>query len=67
MHKEAFMAQKGGNMKRFILIVIFLAVFVAVFILLGGGNFLKSAGTWIGGLGKQGRKHERENRGRRNR
>jgi hypothetical protein len=47
------MAQKGGKMKRFILIVIFLAVFSAAFVLLGGGNLLKSAGTWIGGLGSK--------------
>jgi Sec-independent protein translocase protein TatA len=47
------MAQKGGTVKRFILIVIFLAVFLAAFVLLGGGNLLKSAGTWIGGLGSK--------------
>ena len=47
------MAQKGGKMKRFILIVIFLAVFAVAFVLLGGGNLLKSAGTWIGGLGSK--------------
>jgi len=47
------MAQKGGNLKRFILIVIFLAVFAVAFVLLGGGHFLKSAGTWIGGLGSK--------------
>ena len=45
------MAQKGGKLKRFILIVIFLAVFSVAFVLLGGGNLLKSAGTWIGSLG----------------
>jgi Sec-independent protein translocase protein TatA len=39
--------------KRFILIVIFLAVFSVAFVLLGGGKFLKSAGTWIGGLGSK--------------
>lgn len=47
------MAQKGGKLKRFILIVIFLAVFSAAFVLLGGGNLLRSAGTWIGGLGSK--------------
>ncbi len=47
------MAQKGGNLKTFILIVIFLGVLSVVFVLLGGGNFLKSAGTWIGGLGSK--------------
>jgi hypothetical protein len=47
------MAQKGGNLKRFILIVVFLAVFAVAFVLLGGGNFLKTAGTWIGGLGSK--------------
>ena len=44
---------KGGKLKTFILIVIFLAVFSAAFVLLGGGNFLKSAGTWIGGMGSK--------------
>ncbi len=47
------MAQKGGKLKTFILIVIFLVVFSAAFVLLGGGNFLKSAGTWIGGMGSK--------------
>ncbi len=47
------MAKKGGNFKRFILIVIFLVVFSAAFVLLGGGNVLKSAGTWIGSLGSK--------------
>jgi predicted small secreted protein len=49
--KEVFMAQKGGKMKKFILVVIFLAVCAVAFVLLGGGNLLRSAGTWIGGLG----------------
>ena len=39
------MAPKGGNLKRFILIVIFLVVFAVAFVLLGGGTLLKSAGT----------------------
>ena len=39
------MAPKGGNLKRFILIMIFLAVCAVAFVLLGGGNLLKSAGT----------------------
>ena len=47
------MAQKGGKLKKFILIVIFLAVFSVAFVLLGGGNLLKSTGTWIGGLGSK--------------
>jgi hypothetical protein len=47
------MAKKGGNLKRFILIVIFLVVFSAAFVLLGGGNVLKSTGTWIGSLGSK--------------
>jgi hypothetical protein len=47
------MAQKGGKLKTFVLVVIFLALFSVIFVLLGGGNFLKSAGTWIGGLGSK--------------
>ncbi len=47
------MAPKSGNLKRFILIVIFLVVFSVAFVLLGGGNFLKSAGIWIGGMGSK--------------
>jgi preprotein translocase subunit SecG len=39
------MASKGGNLKRFILIMIFVVVCVVAFVLLGGGNLLKSAGT----------------------
>jgi hypothetical protein len=51
--KEVPMAQKGGKLKTVILIVVFLAVLSAAFILLGGGNFLKSAGTWMGGMGNK--------------
>ncbi len=40
-------------MKKFILVVIFLALFSVAFVLLGGGTFLKYAGTWIGGLGSK--------------
>jgi hypothetical protein len=39
------MAQKGGNMKRVVLIVILLAVCAVAFVLLGGGKLLKTAGT----------------------
>ena len=46
-------ASKGWNLKRFFLIVIFLVVFAVAFSLLGGGNLLKSAGTWVGGLGSK--------------
>lgn len=47
------MASKGWNVKRFILIVIFLLVLSVAFVLLGGGNLLKSAGTWMGGMGSK--------------
>ena len=47
------MAQKGGKLKRFILIVLLVALLTVVFVLLGGGKFLKSAGTWLGGVGKK--------------
>ncbi len=38
------MAQKGG-FKRFVLILVLLALAVVAFALLGGGKLLKSAGT----------------------
>jgi hypothetical protein len=47
------MAKKGGNLQRFILIMIFLVVISVAFVLLGGGNVLKSAGIWIGSLGSK--------------
>lgn len=46
------MAQKG-SMKRFFLGLVFIALLIVVFILLGGGEWLKSAGKWIGGVGKK--------------
>jgi len=39
------MASKGGKFKTFVLVVIFLIVFAVAFVLLGGGKFLKTAGT----------------------
>ena len=47
------MAQKGGKMKRIFLTLIFLALLAVVFVLLGGGTWLKSAGKWIGGMGSK--------------
>ena len=47
------MAQKGGTVKRFLLTLMLLALLIVAFILLGGGNLLKSAGKWIGGMGKK--------------
>lgn len=47
------MAQKGGKLKRFILIVLFLVLVAVVFVILGGGRFLRSAGTWLGGMGNK--------------
>ncbi|HXY55636.1 MAG TPA: hypothetical protein VEM40_13290 [Nitrospirota bacterium] len=47
------MAQRGGKVKRFLLTLILLALIIIVFILLGGGGLLKSAGKWIGGMGKK--------------
>lgn len=46
------MAKKSGSVKRFFLTLVFLALLVVVFILLGGGNLLKSAGRWMAGVGK---------------
>jgi len=47
------MAQKGGKVKSFILVAVFLVLIAVVFILMGGGNLLKSAGTWIGSMGRK--------------
>ena len=47
------MGKKGGTMKRLVLTVLFLALLAVVFVLLGGGNILKSVGTWLGGMGNQ--------------
>lgn len=47
------MAQKGGTVKRFVITLIFLVLLVIVFVLMGGGDLLKKAGNWIGGVGKQ--------------
>ncbi len=45
------MAQKGGKLKRVVLILIFLALAVTVFVLMGGGNFLKKTASWLSGVG----------------
>ena len=47
------MAQKSGTVKRFLMTVILLALLVLVFILLGGGNLLRSVGKWMSGVGKE--------------
>ncbi len=47
------MAKKGGSVKRLVLTLVFLALLIIVFILLGGGNLLNSTGTWIGGVGRK--------------
>ena len=39
------MAQKGGTVKRFLLILILLALALIMFILFGGADLLKSAGN----------------------
>ncbi len=44
---------KQGAVKRFLLTLIFLALLIVAFILLGGGNLLKSTGRWIGGMGSK--------------
>ncbi len=45
------MAGKGGKMKRILLTLILLALVVVVFVLFGGGTWLRSAGKWLGGMG----------------
>jgi len=47
------MAQKSGTLKRIFLTLLLLALLVIVFVLMGGGNLLKSTGNWIGGVGKK--------------
>jgi hypothetical protein len=44
---------KSGSLKRSILVILFIALLAVVFVLMGGGNWLKSAGNWIGGVGKK--------------
>ena len=45
------MAQKRGMLKRLFFSLVLLALLAVVFVLLGGGNLLKSTGKWIGGIG----------------
>ena len=47
------MAKKGGSLKRIFLVLVLLALLFVVFIIMGGGRFLKSTGIWLGGVGKQ--------------
>jgi Sec-independent protein translocase protein TatA len=47
------MAQKGGKIKSFIITLLLLVLLGIVFILLGGGSLLKSAGRWMGDVGKE--------------
>ena len=46
------MAQKG-KAKRFILTLVLVALVIVVFVLLGGGQLLKTAGKKLVGAGKQ--------------
>ncbi len=46
------MAQKG-TVKRTLLTLVFIALLIVVFILVGGGDLLKSAGKWIGHMGSK--------------
>jgi len=45
------MAPKGGKLKRFILVLIFIALVVMVFVIMGGGNILKKTANWLSGVG----------------
>jgi len=47
------MAQKGGKLKRIILVLLFLALLAVVFVLLGGDKILKSAGKKLEDVGQQ--------------
>jgi hypothetical protein len=44
------MAQKGGKLKRFLLVLIFLALVVIIFVLLGGSGLLKKTANWLNGV-----------------
>jgi len=46
------MAQQG-KLKRTLLTLVFIALLIVVFILVGGGDLLKSAGKWIGRMGSK--------------
>jgi len=45
------MAKKGGKFKSLVLALLFLVLLAFVFVIMGGGNLLRSAGSWIGGVG----------------
>ncbi len=47
------MAQKSGKVKRFVMTIVLLVLIGVVFILMGGGNLLRSAGRWMTGMGKE--------------
>jgi hypothetical protein len=47
------MGKSGGSFKRILLLLVFLALVAVVFVLLGGGHWLKSAGQWMGGVGSK--------------
>jgi hypothetical protein len=52
-YQEGYMAQKGGKLKKIILTIILLALLGIVFVLMGGGNMLRTAGKKLEGAGKQ--------------
>ncbi len=41
------MAQKGGKLKRFLLILILLVLVIVVFILMGGESLLNKSADWL--------------------
>jgi hypothetical protein len=47
------MAQKSGKLKKIILTIILLALLGIVFVLMGGGNMLRTAAKKLEGAGKQ--------------
>lgn len=47
------MAQKSGGVKKLLFTLILIGLLVLIFILLGGGDLLKSTGKKIEGVGKQ--------------
>jgi Sec-independent protein translocase protein TatA len=51
-YEEVVMARQG-SIKRFVLTVVFIALLIVVFILVGGGDLLKQAGKWVSGMGKK--------------
>ena len=45
------MNQKGGIISRLLLLIAFVALVAVIFVLLGGGRWMRSAGLWMNTVG----------------